>query len=93
MRERHDHATLSEEEFDPERRIKLQNSTSCMTAFFSRSYKCDYAQPAVLTKRLPDIGDITVAETVDEGEEEKENNRNYARASSKAFPSGNSRTL
>ncbi|KAE9400522.1 hypothetical protein BT96DRAFT_641266 [Gymnopus androsaceus JB14] len=66
----------SGEEFDPEKENKAPELNELsMTAFFSRTYKRDYAQPAALTKRLVDIGDVTIVETVEE-EENDENDEN-----------------
>ncbi|KIK70802.1 hypothetical protein GYMLUDRAFT_32862 [Collybiopsis luxurians FD-317 M1] len=63
----------SEEEFDPNKEnVAPELNDLSMTAFFNRTYKREYAQPAALTKRLVDVGDVTITENIDEEEEEQE---------------------
>ncbi|KAJ3998550.1 hypothetical protein F5050DRAFT_1805796 [Lentinula boryana] len=67
-----DYASDSEDESDPNKEnLVPELDELSMTAFFSRTYKREYTQPAALTKRLVDIGDVTIAETADEGEDEE----------------------
>ncbi|KAJ3895503.1 hypothetical protein GG344DRAFT_62057 [Lentinula edodes] len=72
-----DYVSDSEDESDPDKENSVPELNELsMTAFFSHTYKREYAQPAALTKRLVDIGDVTIADTVDEEEETEESGDN-----------------